>query len=108
MSANVPYSGRWKESAIFQDRIRQKIYHYERLPKKEEEETVFHVELEQANLMVMQIKTILRYVEVYKVSNDISFEALVEAIAEKMSPYSDRQVMIEEAIEERERQESIS
>ena len=56
----------------------------------------------------MQIKTILRYVEVYKVSNDISFEALVEAIAEKMSPYSDRQVMIEEAIEERERQESIS
>ena len=58
--------------------------------------------------MVMQIKTILRYVEVYKVSNDISFEALVEAIAEKMSPYSDRQVMIEEANEERERQESIS
>lgn len=58
--------------------------------------------------MVMQIKTILRYVEVYKVSNDISFEALVEAIAEKVSPYSDRQVMIEEAIEERERQESIS
>ena len=58
--------------------------------------------------MVMQIKTILRYVEVYKVSNDISFEALVETIAEKMSPYSDRQVMIEEAIEERERQESIS
>lgn len=85
------------------DRIRQKIYHYERLPKKEEEETVFHVELEQVNLMVMQIKTILRYVEVYKVSNDISFEALVEAIAEKMSPYSDRQVMIEEAIEEREK-----
>ena len=58
--------------------------------------------------MVMQIKTSLRYVEVYKVSNDISFEALVEAIAEKMSPYSDRQVMIEEAIEERERQEGIS
>lgn len=58
--------------------------------------------------MVMPIKTILHYVEVYKVSNDISFEALVEAIAEKMSPYSDRQVMIEEAIEERERQESIS
>ena len=26
--------------------------------------------------MVMPIKTILRYVEVYKVSNDISFEAL--------------------------------
>lgn len=85
------------------DRIRQKIYYYERLPKKEEEETVFHVELEQVNLMVMQIKTILRYVEVYKVSNDISFEVLVEAIAEKMSPYSDRQVMIEEAIEEREK-----
>lgn len=85
------------------DHIRQKIYHYERMPKKEQEETVFDVELEQVNLMVMQIKTVLRYVEVYKVSNDITFDALVEAISEKMSPYSDRQIMIQEAIDAREK-----
>lgn len=84
-------------------KIRQKIYHYERLPKKEEEETFFAVQLEQVNIMVMQIKTILRYVDVFKVSNDITFDELIAVIAEKMSPYGDRQVMIQEAIEERER-----
>lgn len=51
----------------------------------------------------MQIKSILRYMEVFKVSNDITFEELVGAISGKMSPYRDRQVMIQEDIEERER-----
>ena len=85
------------------EQIRQRIYHYERTPKKEQEETYFAVELEQVNLMVMQIKTILRYVGVHKVSNGITFDALVEAISEEMSPYSDRQIMIQEAIEAREK-----
>lgn len=85
------------------EKIRQKIYHYERLPKKENEEPFFAMQLEQVNTMVAQIKTILRYLEVFKVSNDITFEELVTAISEKMSPYGDRQVMIQEAIEERER-----
>lgn len=85
------------------ENIRQKIFHYERIPKKEQEETRFTVQLEQVNILAMQIKTILRYMEVFKVSNDISFEELVIAIAEKMSPYSDRQVMIQEDIEARER-----
>lgn len=85
------------------ENIRQKIYRYERMPAKEQEETVFAVELEQVNRMVMQIKTVLRYVQVCKVSNDITFEALVEAISEKMSPYSDRQIMIQEDIDAREK-----
>ncbi len=51
----------------------------------------------------MQVKTILQYLEVFKVSNDITFEELVSAISRKMSPYSDRQIMIQEDIEERER-----
>lgn len=85
------------------ENIRQKIYHYERMPAKEQEETVFAVELEQVNRMVMQIKTVLRYVQVCRVSNDITFEALVEAISEKMSPYSDRQIMIQEDIDAREK-----
>lgn len=85
------------------EKIRQKIFHYERIPKKEQEETRFTVQLEQVNILAMQIKTILRYMEVFKVSNDISFEELVIAISEKMSPYSDRQVMIQEDIEAREK-----
>lgn len=83
--------------------ISNKVNYYERLPKKEKEETIFTTELEQINILAMQIKTILRYLEVFKVSRDISFRALVEAIAEKMSPYRDRQAMIQEAIEEREK-----
>lgn len=85
------------------EKIRQKIFHYERIPKKEHEETRFTMELEQVNILAMQIKIILRYMEVFKVSNDISFDELVVAISEKMSPYRDRQVMIQEDIEEREK-----
>lgn len=85
------------------ENIRLKIFHYERIPKKEQEETRFTMQLEQVNIMAMQIKTILRYMEVFKVSNDITFEELVIAISEQMSPYSDRQLMIQEDIEEREK-----
>lgn len=85
------------------EKIRQKIFHYERVPKKEQEETMFTVQLEQVNILAMQIKTILRYMEVFKVSNDITFEELVIAVSEKMSPYSDRQVMIQDDIEAREK-----
>ena len=85
------------------ENIRQKIFHYERIPKREQEETLFTMQLEQVNILAMQIKTILRYMDVFKVSNDITFEELVIAISEKMSPYSDRQIMIQEDIEAREK-----
>ncbi len=85
------------------EKIRQKIFHYERVPKKEQAETQLTMELERINILAMQIKTILRYMEVFKVSNDITFEELVIAISGKMSPYGDRQVMIQEDIEEREK-----
>lgn len=85
------------------EKIRQKIFYYERVPKKEQEETRFMMELEQVNILAMQIKTILRYMEVFRVSNDLTFEELVIAISEKMSPYRDQQVMIQEDIEQREK-----
>ncbi len=85
------------------ENIRQKIFHYERIPKREQEETLFTMQLEQVNILAMQIKTILRYMEVFRVSNDITFEELVVAVSEKMSPYSDRQIMIQEDIEAREK-----
>ena len=85
------------------EHIRKKIFHYERIPAKEQKDTKFTMELEQVNILAMQIKTILQYIEVFKVSNAISFEELVSAISGKMSPYRDRQVMIQEDIEERER-----
>ncbi len=85
------------------EHIRQKIFHYERMPGREQKETRFTAELEQVNILAMQIKSILAYLEVFKVSNDITFGELVGAISGKMSPYRDRQAMIQEDIEERER-----
>ena len=85
------------------EKIRQKIFYYERIPKKEQEETKFMMQLEQVNILAMQIKTILRYMEVFRVSNDLTFEELVIAISEKMSPYRDQQMMIQEDIERREK-----
>lgn len=85
------------------EHIRQKVFHYERIPRKAQRDTKFTMELEQVNILAMQIKTILQYIEVFKVSNDITFEELVSAISGKMSPYRDRQVMIQEDIEKRER-----
>lgn len=85
------------------DEIRKKIYHYERMPKKEQEETYFTMELEKVSQMAAQIKTVLRYVEVYSVKEDISFDNLVRDISRKMSPYQDRQEKIQRAIEAREK-----
>ena len=85
------------------EKIRQKIFYYERIPKKEQEETKFMIQLEQVNILAMQIKTILRYMEVFRVSNDLTFEELVIAISEKISPYRDQQMTIQEDIERREK-----
>lgn len=85
------------------EKIRQHIYHYERLPQNNSTNSLFQVQLEQITTVVTQIKTILRYLEVIKVSNEITFGEIITAISEKMSPYSDRQLMIQEAIEEREK-----
>ena len=85
------------------NQIRKKIFHYERIPKIEQKENLFTLQLEQVNILAMQIKTILRYMEVSKLSNDITFEELVIAISEKMSVYRDRQILIQEDIEAREK-----
>lgn len=85
------------------EQIRSAVYHYERLPSKNAEETKFSMELDQVNLVAMQIKTIIQYMELYKVSNDISFEELLVVIGEKLSPYRDRSQIIQEDIRKRER-----
>ena len=83
--------------------IRQKIFQYERLPQKQEdEESAFTLQLEQINILAIQIKTIIKYMDVFRVSNNISFDELVVAISERLTPYNDRQLMIQEDIEERE------
>ena len=75
------------------DSIRRMIYKYERMPKKQKAADEFSLQLEEINL---------KYMDLFKVDNQISFGELLIAVAEKMSPYPDRQEMIREDILRRE------
>lgn len=84
-------------------RIQHMIYKYERMPGKREETDEFTVQLEEINLVAAQINTVIKYMDFFKVDNRITFEELLIAIGERMSPYSDRREMIREDILRRER-----
>lgn len=83
--------------------IQRLIYQYERTPAKHQDADEFTVELEKINLMAAQINTVIKYMDFFKVDNKITLEELLITIAERMSPYSDRQEMIREDITRRER-----
>lgn len=84
------------------DKIRRMLYQYERLPEKHKETNEFTTQLEEINLIAAQINTVIKYMEFFKVDNQITFDELLVAIGEKLSPYSDRQEMIREDIMKRE------
>lgn len=84
------------------EEIRRKVYQYERTPEKNKEADEFSVQLEEINLVAAQINQVIKYMEFFKVDNRITFEELLIAIGEKLSPYSDRQEMIREDIMRRE------
>ncbi len=85
------------------DKIRRMVYQYERMPKKQEGEDTFAIQLEKINLLAAQIKTVIKYMEFFQVDNQITFEELLLAVAERFSPYLDRQEQIREDIMRRER-----
>lgn len=84
------------------EKIRRMTYQYERIPKKQKEVDEFSIQLEEINLVAAQINTVIKYMDFFKVDNQIGFEELLIAIGEKMSPYSDRQEIICEDIKRRE------
>lgn len=86
------------------DAIEQKVRRYERMPavEQKEEEEEFTKQLEQVNFIAMQIKGIIKDLELWKVDNQISFDELLMAIGEGASPYHDRQVKIQEDLYARE------
>ncbi len=84
------------------ENIRRMVYKYERLPRKNKKADEFSVQLEEINLVAAQIGTVIKYMDFFKVDNQISFEELLIAIGEKMSPYSDRQEMVREDLSRRE------
>lgn len=84
------------------EQIRHMIRKYERMPKKQKEADEFSMQLEEINLVASQINTVIKYMDLFRVDNQISFGELLIAIGEKMSPYSDCQEMIREDILRRE------
>ncbi len=84
------------------DNIRHMITKYERMPKKQKEADEFSMQLEEINLVASQINTVIKYMDLFRVDNRISFGELLIAIGEKMSPYSDCQEMIREDLLRRE------
>lgn len=84
------------------EQIRRMTYKYERIPEKNKEADEFSVQLEEINLVAAQINTVIKYMSFFKVDDKITFDELLIAVGEKMSPYSDRQEMIREALWQRE------
>ena len=85
------------------EEIRKRVFQFERMPEKYKKDNEFSIQLDEINLVALQIKTVLEYFTFFKVDNGISFEELLIAIGEKMSPYSDRSGMIQEDLMRRER-----
>lgn len=85
------------------EKVRRMVYKYERMPQKQKEEDNFSVQLEEINVVAAQINAVIKYVEFFKVDNYISFEELLIAIGEKLSPYRDRGAMILEDLWKREK-----
>lgn len=85
------------------EEVRRMVFRFERTPKKQEEETGFSRQLEEINLVAAQINAVLKYVDFFKVNNEITFDELLIAIGEKLSPYRDRGEMIQEDLRRREK-----
>lgn len=85
------------------EKIRKITNQYERMPKRRQEKNEFTEQLEQINLVAAQINQVIKYMEFFKVDNRISFDELLIAVGEKMSPYSDRSEIIREDLLRREK-----
>lgn len=85
------------------EKIEKRVRYYERMPKKPTEENEFTRQLEQVNFMAMQIKTMIKEMGYLLVSPSISFQELLVAISEMLSPYHDRRRQIQEDLIRREK-----
>jgi len=84
------------------DKIRHMVYQYERTPVKQQAANGFSMQLEKINLVAAQINTVIKHMQFFKVDEKITFNELLVAVSEKLTPYSDRQEMIRQALARRE------
>lgn len=85
------------------EQIRAMIFQYERTPETSGETEGFSRELEEINIMAAQINAVIKYMEFFKVNDYITFDELLIAVGEKLSPYRDQGEMIQEDIRRREK-----
>ena len=85
------------------EKIRRSVYQYERIPEKQRKADQVTLQLEEINLVAAQINLVIKYMEFIKTDENISFEELLIAVSERLSPYSDRRELIREDIMKRER-----
>lgn len=85
------------------ERIDAKLKQYSKKPKKAVVDTEFTNQLEKVSFIVFQIKHIIKEFQCMKVSNTITFDELLVAITEHLSPYNQNRILIQEDIKKREK-----
>lgn len=83
--------------------IDEKVRLYAKTPKKNSADSEFSRQLEHINFFINQIKGILKDFQYIKVSENISFEELLVAVSERISPFNANRVVIQEDIKRREK-----
>ncbi|WMJ86401.1 BglG family transcription antiterminator [Anaerocolumna sp. MB42-C2] len=85
------------------ENIEAKVRLYAKTPKTLTADKDFTKQLELVNFTATQIKSILKDFSLFKVSNFITFEELLVAVTEKLSPYNEKRRLIQEDIRRREK-----
>jgi mannitol operon transcriptional antiterminator len=85
------------------ERIEARVRVYAKTPKRTQVDSDFSNQLEQVNFTVSQIKNIIKEFQCMNVSSYITFDELLVAITERLSPYNDKRVLIQEDIKKREK-----
>lgn len=84
------------------ERIAGKVRQYEAVPKKAEGGE-FTCQLDQVNRMAMDIKGIIQQMGYHKINDEITFDEMLIAVSEELSPYADQRLVIQEDLKRREK-----
>ncbi len=82
--------------------IEERIAWYGKTPGKRQEDA-FTGQLDRVHYLAVQIKSVIKNMGYLKVDRTITFDELLMAVSEQLSPYNDRRAMIQEDIRRREK-----
>lgn len=85
------------------EQIDAKVRVYAKTPKKKIYETDFSRQLEHVNTIISQIKLLIKDFVCMKVNNAITFDELLMAVTEKLQPYNELGIIIQEDLKRREK-----